>query len=164
MQHVELRLAALERQLRRTRLLSVCLLAAVLLLAGAAASQKPADQMKVKSLSAEDISTQGITVRDAQGRPRVALRVGKDGAPFVSLLDEATKVRLLLSLQENQHPLVQFSNANEEPQMNLFYNKNLGSAITMQSAAGRALYAVPTGGAPRVELGDGTGKTLFQAP
>lgn len=158
------RLAQLERQLRHTRLLVGLTLAALLVFTGAAASQKPAENLKVKSLTAEAVSAGNITLRDNQGRPRVSILMGNDGGPKVALLDEATKVRVLLALHENQHPLIQLSDAEEAPQVNLLYNKNLGGGLTVHGTAGQAMLVVPTSAAPIIELRDGQGEKVFSAP
>jgi hypothetical protein len=164
MSDTSLRLAALERRLRRLYFLSVTAIALLLLFVGAAAMQKAKQDLSATNLTADSISTGSFTLRDDQGRPRVAIRMGEDGAPFVSLLDQNTKVRLLLTLLEKEFPLVQLSNANEEPQMNLFYNPNLGSAVTMSGSGGNALYALPTGKTPMIQFSDSDGASVFQAP
>jgi len=159
-----LRLATLERRLNRMYFLAIASLATLVLFVAGAAMQKGRENLTAKSLTADSISTNNFTLRDDQGRPRVAIRIGQDGAPFLSLLDENSRVRLLLTLLEKQYPLVQFSNANEEPQLNLFYNPNLGSAVTMSGTKGSALYALPTDGTPIVELRDAEGAKVFAAP
>lgn len=163
MADMAIQLAAVERRLRRTqRFMVVCCI--VLLVVVAAAAQKPADSLQVKNLSAETVSARNLTIRDEKGRPRVSILMSKDGGPVVSLLDEASKVRMLLSLHENQHPLIQLSNANEEPQLNLLYNKSLGSGLTMMGEGGRALFVLPSGAAPTIQLSDAQGTKLFAAP
>lgn len=158
------RFTALERRLRRTHFLAATSVAALLVFFCAAAMQKADEKLQVKDLKANSISTGSFTLRDSQGRPRISINLDKDGGPFVSLLDKNSKVRLLLTLLENEHPLVQISDADETPQINLFHNKNLGSGLTMQGTAGRALYAVPTGAAARIELSDTKGAKTFSAP
>lgn len=157
-------LASLERRLRRTQWLAASSLIALLGFVSLAAMQKGDDNLQATSLTAGSISTNSFTLRDDQGRPRVSILNGKDGGPFVSLLDADSKVRLLLMLQEDEHPLVQFSNADESPQINLFYNKNLGSGLVMLGDAGQALYAVPNGAPPLVEFRDGDGEPTYSAP
>lgn len=163
MQTIEDRLATLERRLRRMQFLALGSFAALVLVVGVAATRQ-AEDLQVANLTAETISVGSLTLRDEQGRPRIAMRIGTDGGPFISLLDEETKVRLLLTLHEKEHPLVQLSDANEAPQINLFHNQNLGAGLIQLGTAGRALYAVPTGGQPIVELYDGDGEKIFTAP
>jgi len=158
------RLAQVERRLRHVSWLALTSFGALVLFVGAAATQKAEENLSVRELTAASISTGSFTVRDEQGRPRVAIRLGKDGGPFVTLLDENRKVRLLLSLQDNEHPLVQFSNAEENPQMNLFYNTQLGAGLVMAGTKGGAVYALPTGASPVIEFTGADGQKIFAAP
>ena len=154
----------LQRRLRHTQVLAAVSLVGLLLFVTVAARQKSDESLQVGELTADSISSGSFTLRDDEGRPRVAIRMGEDGGPFISLLDENTRSRLLVSIQEDQHPLIQMADADEAPKLNLFYNKNLGSALIMFGSAGRALYAVPTGAAPLIEFNDGDGGKTFSAP
>lgn len=164
MHALEDRIELLERRVRRSRYLTVGALATTLLIVATGAQPAPTDALDVKELRADVVSTSNLTLRDAQGRARATLRLGQQGEPLIALLDEATKVRLLLTLVQNNHPLIQISNADEEPQLNLFYNRELGAALTMNGTGGRTLLALPTGGTPRLEFNDAAGAATFVAP
>ncbi|MBI4636376.1 MAG: hypothetical protein HY727_08500 [Candidatus Rokubacteria bacterium] len=98
------------------------------------------------------VEAETFVVRDASGRPRAALALGKDDRPGLALADKSGKIRAWLNLETDGSPDLRFYDREEKVRAQLAVDAAGAPALSLTDATEhqRARLAVRADGAPRL--------------
>ena len=136
LQHLERRLARLERQNRTLRrvFIAIATLAALVV----APTLTGADDKASGAATLERVSTKRLEVVDAAGQPRIVLDT-TGNRPALQILDSAGTPRVIVALTKKDAPMVSLRSPEKRSQLTLIAPKGQGGHVVLFDKEGNAV-------------------------